>query len=596
MLNSPVEEIKNRLDIVEVIGSYLKLQKAGANHRALCPFHTEKTPSFFVSPSRQIWHCFGACGEGGDIFKFIMKIEGVEFGDALRLLAQKAGVTLKRQDPRMITERQRLYRICELATKLFEKQLHESQPGREVKAYLLKRGITEEGMRKWRLGLAPDTWRGLTDFLKSRGCQEEEIIKAGLALRGENNVIRDRFRHRIIFPVFDFNGNPIGFGGRICEKPKAKSQKPKIEEAKYVNTPNTLLYDKSRLLYGLDKAKLAIRSRDACILVEGYTDVIMASQAGFENVVATSGTALTAFQLNLLKRYSKNLLLAFDMDLAGDSATKRGINLAQSQGFNLKVITMPQGKDPADIIASSPETWQKLVAEAKDITAFYFETTLRPFSDKTSFDPEDKVKIAEALLPAIRRLPNKILQAHWLGELAKKLQVKEEDLEVELRKHPLPELREREEELAASPPKKSRQEMLEERILTIILREPKCFKLLKEDSLAFFSPEKAAIIKRLKEANFGEVPQDPLALEGWEQETFDLLNYLALRADVEREAQGEQEGRGEINACLKNLKRLAVKGKLEEISQDIKAAEENHDSARINLLLEEFNKLAKELK
>jgi DNA primase len=418
---SPIEEIKNRLDIVDVIGGYIKLQKAGVNYRALCPFHSEKKPSFFVSPTRQIWHCFGSCGEGGDIFKFIMKIEGVEFGDALRLLAKKAGIELKKEDPKIRTERERLYEICEITTEFFEKQLNESQTGQGAKKYLLDRGIQEESIKKWRLGYAPDVWQGLSDFLVGQGYNREEVVNAGLAIKSENKYY-DRFRSRIMFPIFDLSSQVIGFTGRVFNK--------KEEIAKYVNTPSTVLYDKSCVLYGLNKARQAIRKQDKCILVEGQTDVIMSSQVGLENVVATSGTALTSYQLNILKRYTENLVTGFDMDLAGDSATKRGIDLAQSLGFNIKVIMMPQDSDPADVAAKNPEDWKKMTENSKSILEFYFETTFARFDSKTV---EGKKEISKILLPVLKRIPNRIEQSHWIQQLVKKLEVKEQDIETEIK-------------------------------------------------------------------------------------------------------------------------------------------------------------------
>ena len=565
MLNSPAEEIKNRLDIVEVIGSYIKLQKAGANFRALCPFHSEKKPSFFVSPSRQIWHCFGGCGIGGDIFKFVMMIEGVEFGDALRLLAQRAGVQLKKEDPKLKTERQRLYEICELACCFFERQLKGSATGKEAEKYLLQRGLTNQSIKKWRLGYSPDVWQGLSDFLFSKGYQQEEIQKAGLALTSEGGSFYDRFRGRIIFPIFDLNSRVVGFGGRVFKSD---------DTAKYLNTPGTLLYDKSRILYGLDKAKIEIRKKNHCILVEGYLDLILASQAGFENVAATSGTALTSFQLQILKRYSENLHISFDMDLAGGSATRRGIDLAQSQGFNIKIVTMPEGKDPADIISQNPADWQKCVQEAKSILEFYFQTAFARWSAKT---PDGKREISRVLLPIIKKIPSRIERSHWIQELAKRLAVKEEVIEEELRTVGSESYREVD-SLQAEPKKlapKTRKELLEERIASLVLKSPANASLVTKDYLSYFSSKIQVILTG------GSLPADA-----------DFVGYLSLKGEIDED---EVDCQQEIKTCLSEIKNLEIKAKMSEICQQIKKAEEEKDQKRINNLTKEFNKLSGQL-
>ena len=588
MINSPIDEIKNRLDIVEVIGSYIKLKKAGANYRALCPFHSEKTPSFFVSPARQIWHCFG-CGAHGDIFGFVMQIEGVEFGDALHILAQKAGVELKRQTPeykQWQTERQRLYEICELATSFFEKQLEGSTAGKEAKKYLLSRGITEESIKKWRLGYSPDTWQGLSDFLTSRGYKIEEIERAGLAIKSEKISFYDRFRGRIIFPIFDSNSQVIGFSGRVFKSP---------DTAKYVNTPATLLYDKSRVLYGLDKAKVAIRKRDLCILVEGNTDVIMTHQAGSENTVATSGTALTPSQLKILKRYSNNLLIGFDMDVAGETATKRGIDLAQSLGFDIKIIRLPEGKDPAELIAKNPLEWEKTINSAVGILDFYFETAFARADSKT---PQGKKAISKMLLPQIKRIPNKIEQSYWVQKLAEKLEVKEEDVEEELKKVKLTEeIYGLEPEEIINLPQRSRKELLEERLLILILKTGnKNFNLIEKNKLTYFSPKTQEILIKLAEN---------------QKIDSDFFNYLALKAEIEEVVEAspyltpssasprseieEKDILPEIQLCLKEIQSLEVKNKLDQVSKEIKKAEEEKDLKKIEKLIQEFNKLATEL-
>ncbi len=575
MLNSPIEEIKSRLDIVEVIGSYIKLKKAGANYKAICPFHSEKTPSFFVSPARQIWHCFG-CGAGHSIFDFIMKIEGVEFGDALRILARKAGVELKPMGPESAkwrTKRQRLYEICELAAKFFERQLGNSKKGKVAKEYLFKRSINEDSIKKWRLGWAPDAWRGLSDFLVSKGYKKEEVEKAGLVIKNEEGRYYDRFRRRITFPIFDLHSQVIGFGGRVLKKSE--------KEAKYINSPTTILYDKSRVLYGLDKAKVEIRRKDFCILTEGYVDVILGHQTGFANMVATSGTALGNHQLNILKRYSDNLFLAFDMDFAGDAATKRGIELAQSKGFNIKVIKLPEGKDPADVISENPEKFKELVDKALSILDFYFQNAFSQFDKDT---PEGKREISKVLLPVIKRIPNKIEQSFWVQQLAKNLEVKEEDVEEELKK--VSYQSEPDEEISILDSQnpvlqKTRKELLEERLISLILKKPEHLDHIDKDVISCLSQKSQEIFN-----NFHNQ-------ENLSQESGDFLAYLTLKAEIEEIE--EKDILPEIEFCAREIKSLEIKDKMDKISLEIKKAEEEKDYQKVEELTKKFNQWSKKI-
>ncbi len=584
-MESQIEEIKNRLNIVDVVASYVKLTKTGANYRGVCPFHSEKKPSFFVSPARQMWHCFG-CSAGSSIFDFIMKIEGVEFGDALKILAQKAGVELKRENPKLKTERQRLYEICELACLFFEKQLQSGNVGKEAKEYLLKRGIKEESIKKWRLGYSPDTWQGLSDFLVGKGYAREEIVKAGLAVEkeGRNSADSyDRFRGRIIFPIFDLNSQVIGFGARVFKESSHK------EVAKYINTPQTLLYDKSNILYGLSNAKLAIRKKNQCVLTEGYTDVIMCHQAGFDNTVASSGTALTSRQLDILKRYSENLILAFDMDIAGDSATKRGIDLAQERGFNIKIIeTYSKNTDPADTVLNNPNDWGKYVQTAGSIMDYYFDSAFASF-DKNA--PEGKKEIGRIILPVIKRMPNKIEQSYWLQKLSQKLGIREEAVVEELKKVRantiLPHQQQDAFTLETNQNKnlgpEGRKKLIEEKIISLVLKDPQNLNLIEESHHHFFCERTQKFIEGLKNPSSVSKDED----EGLKN----FLAALSLRAEVDF----EEDGKEEIQLCLLQLKNINVKEKLGKISDDIKKAEEVADFQKVNNLIEEFNKITKEL-
>lgn len=566
-----IEEIKSRLNIVDVVGGYIKLEKAGINYRARCPFHSEKTGSFFVSPSRQLWHCFGGCNEGGDIFKFVMKIEGIEFIDALKMLADKAGVQLKKgsvEYEKIKSERQVLLDLNERATKFFTAQL-KGGTGSEVMDYLLKRGLKEETIRDWRLGYAPNSWQGLSDYLVGQGFARDSIVSAGLAIRKDSQKFFDRFRSRIMFPICDLNSSVIGFTGRVF-----KSE----EESKYMNVPNTLLYDKSRALYGMDKAKLEIRQKDYCVLVEGNVDCIMSHQAGVKNCIAVSGTALTPIHLGIIKRYTSNLVLAFDMDLAGNKATAKGIDMALKAGFDVKVISMVAEKDPADIVLiEGSSKWVELVETAKPINRFYFDLA---FKGRDPESLEDKKRIVSDLLPVFKKIDNNIEQSYWIEELGSRLKIKEEDIRKEMGKVKI-EAVSGEESRVENKEKKTRRELLEEGLLAIVLTNPS---LVKDMDVSSFSPRIGEILAKLKENPL--INTEELVAASSDN---GFLNYILIKSEILKDSEIELDK--EFEKCLDEINRLSLKEEREKIMDEIKTKEKG--GGEVSELLLKFNKLIK---
>ncbi|MBU4353132.1 DNA primase [Candidatus Parcubacteria bacterium] len=433
MSSSSVEQIKSRLNIVDVVQGYIKLQKAGANLKANCPFHSEKTPSFFVSPARESWHCFG-CNRGGDMFAFVMEIEGVEFVEALKILASRAGIELAPIDSKHKNERARLLKLIDDAKNFYESELKKNK---EAIDYLKERGLKEETMKEFGIGFAPgppaNGWRNLYDFLKNRSYSDSEMEKAGLVIKSDKPQAGDydRFRSRIMFPLYNYSGQAVGFSGRIFHLAVSPPSGGETAhgQAKYINTPQTILYDKSKLLYGLEKAKNEIRIKDGCILVEGQMDVIMSHQAGVKNTVAVSGTALTDEHLRTIKRLTEKLIMAFDSDEAGFNASSRGIDLALAQGFELKIASVPFGKDPADAIKENPAEWAKAVEGAKNIIEFYLES----FTKSVPL-PESRKKIEKIVLPYVSLLPSEMEKAHWVSEIARRLGINDDAVWQELKK------------------------------------------------------------------------------------------------------------------------------------------------------------------
>ncbi len=408
------EEVKNRIDIAELVGGYIQLTPAGTNFKARCPFHNEKTPSFMVSREKGIWHCFG-CSKGGDVFSFVQEIEGLDFLEALRMLAQKAGVELSYTDPKLQSKKQRLFDLLKLAARVYHRLLLEHPKADQPRKYLEQRGVSPETVDTFQIGYAPESWEGVSTYLKSKGFMDEEIFESGLTVRREQRAgFYDRFRHRIMFPVHDHLGRVVGFGGRALEP----NQTPK-----YVNTPQTALYSKSGILYGLHLAKTAIKSQSRAVIVEGYMDTVVSYQAGVRCVVASSGTALTIDQLKLLHRYTQTIALAFDTDLAGQTASMRGIELAWAEGFDVRVVVLPSGKDPDELIQRDAPAWKTAVEQAQPIMEYAFGKVEKTFHADSV---EEKKAAAKFLLPLIGRLQDTVEQTHYLQRLSALLRVHED--------------------------------------------------------------------------------------------------------------------------------------------------------------------------
>lgn len=406
----PKDEIKQKLDIVEVIGEYLQMKPAGSgSFKAVCPFHAERTPSFHISRERQIWHCFG-CDKGGDMFAFVMELEGMTFPEALRHLARRAGVEVPefKPQPKAVTDaRETLLAVQAWAQKFYAKVLHDHPEAAEARGYLEQRGITGELIEKFGLGYAPDRWDALVQFLASRGFTKQQILDSGFALNKKSGEgLLDRFRHRVMIPLSDPVGNVVGFTGRVLASP-GKTTTP--ESPKYMNSPESAVYHKGRVLYGLHLAKTGIRSAQSVIVVEGNLDVVSSHKAGVENIVASSGTALTEDQLRLLARYTKRVVFCLDADAAGFAAAKRAFEVAakMSTPLDIRCLIIPEGagKDPDEVVQKNPELWQKLSSESRSITEFFFDRALKAYEAKeNAASIDDRKRLIAELLPEVARL------------------------------------------------------------------------------------------------------------------------------------------------------------------------------------------------
>ncbi len=583
--------IKQKINIVDLISEYLPLKKAGVNFKAPCPFHQEKTPSFMVSPDRGIWHCFG-CQKGGDIFKFLMEREGVDFAEALEILAKRAGVTLKRKNSKEKDKRQRLFDANLKAVQFYHHLLVKHPLGKVALEYLKKRGLTDQTIEEFNLGYAPNSWESLSGFLKKRGFTTQELIDSGLGVASKSGCY-DRFRGRIMFPLIDIKSQVIAFAGRVLDK----------SEPKYINTPQTAIFDKSNFLFGLNLSKGEVKIKKQLILTEGEMDMIMSYQSGVKNVVASKGTALTQGQVELIKRHADNLLLCFDMDLAGDSASRRGIEMADAAGLNIKVIEIPEGKDPAELASKNIERWQEAVDRAEPIYDYYLRSVSARYNPKTA---EGKRKIAEEMIPVLGKITDSFTREHYIQKLAALISTSDELLRKEIGRQG-----------NALAPKfttvvnlpvdktraniRSRRDLLEEYLMTLLLKIPSDITfvpsfpetlLLSENFRSIY----VMLVLYLDNISFkGESFNIGDFVKTLPPELIPIVDRLYL-SEIDDKLSSSRVWEKEIETVVAELKKALIKASLEKLSAEIKSAQAFDKMELLETLNRRFRDLSVKLK
>jgi DNA primase len=559
MPDSQVEEIKNKIDIVSVIGEHVKLTKSGSNFRGLCPFHSEKSPSFMVSEELQIYKCFG-CGEGGDVFTFLEKYEGMEFPEALRFLAEKSGVVLKRSGSFEVSDKDVLYELNNLAAKFYNFLLTSHKVGKVALNYLKEeRKIGDAEIKSFNIGYAPSKSNVLSNFLiKKKKYKVKDIERAGLIFVSKSGSIYDRFEGRIIFPISDHRGNVIALAGR-----QLPPGNPKM--GKYINSPETEIYHKSSSLFGLNITKDFIKKENFAVVAEGELDLISSYRVGIKNIVAIKGSAFTVDQAKLLGRYTKEVVLALDTDFAGIAAAIRGIKILEDEGFDIKVALLGMYKDPDEAAIANPDFYKEKIKEAVGVWDFVIDSIIAKYDKDTA---SGKRKISKELTPILASIGNKIIQEHYVNKLAKLLEVSEEAVISEVEKVNIPGEKKEEKKIYTTDDEKSISEVRQEKFVSLILKiKPSLLKDKKVQALIT-----VPILKRLAEEfkveDFGK---------SLPKELFEKFGDLVLGVE-----EGEdKEIKGEINELYKILSHSFLK-------QELLNSKESHESGSLQNKLKDL--------
>ena len=585
-------EIKSKLPVLDVVGETVALKRAGSAYKGLCPFHAEKTPSFLVSPDRETWHCFG-CGEGGDIFTFLMRRDGLDFREALARLAEKAGVELSERTAKEDRYKRRLREALEAAIAWYREVLLQSRHAEAARSYLEDRGLSAATLDRFGIGYAPNNWEMLTRRLIGRGFSNEELIAAGLASPSNRGGVIDKFRGRIIIPIRDASGGAVGLGGRIM---------PGAEGPKYLNSPAGPLFDKSRTLYAINLAKSAIRREKLTVIVEGYTDVMAAHQAGFENVVASLGTALTRGQVELATRYADAVALAYDVDVAGEQATQRGLieELGPDQSVSkVRVVRIPAGKDPDELIRTDPDAWRSAVADAKPVIDYFIDRTVAEVDMASVAGKRD---LTGRVLALLKRVADPIVRSLYLQRLAQLVQVEERVLADALQREPIRRAAPRP-TVAIGPgndnggPARLALSPLEASALELLLRHPSLVAELADEPLPLRDATAAALAAAWRDrvaATDGE-PDLETFVAGLDPASRDLAHdLLADGASGEGEALDAETAAEVMRVTLLRLRVARLEEDLRDGRLLLEEAQREADGARLATLEQQMSQLGRE--
>jgi DNA primase len=586
-MSDQVDEIKGRVDIVSVIGERIELKKAGRNYKALCPFHGEKTPSFMVSPELQMYKCFG-CGKAGDCFTFLMEYEGMEFREALKFLADRVGVKLVSYQSGAETEKERLFKINDLAKKFYHYILLNHPSGKAALNYLTgERGLTLNTIKNFEIGFSPDVPNILKKFLVDKKKFTLKDLETGGFGFGKGAIFIDKFRGRVIFPLSDHRGNCVGFAGRILPGENK-------DLAKYINSPETPVYHKSKLLFGLNVAKGDIKSAGEVIIVEGELDMISSYQAGIKNVVAIKGSALTEDQVRLIKRFADKVILALDSDFAGNVAARRGIVVAQREGLEIRVATFKDYKDPDEAARGNPKYYRKALASAVGVWDYLVDSVFTQLRGETG---EEKAKVSREIVPILASIPDKIVQAHYIDIVAKKLGVSSdavsEQVVVNLKSGEMGKVDVG--LVAARSVEKTRRQLLEERFLTLAFATDPTILSAKENGKLVATPVTRRILEEY--INFSQTHADfsiSAFAEGLPKELLESFAEIAMR-DIGEVVEDPGRVGGELELVLTELQITDFHHQLEELGAKMRNFDQSGEREKSKAAQKHFGELTVQL-